>query len=126
MKITSANSYKNGFGTIGLIESQFCIWDNLANLNNGLTLVPNPLQSQNGNCYKFKKNVTCDLYLIFIDKPFFRLYNYDGISNNEVDLMRDPGTWSIKNNSTFVWDEEIFKIENCQKKKFYYCIITMI
>lgn len=40
--------------------------------------------------------------------------------------MRDPGTWSIKNNSTFVWDEEIFKIENCQKKKFYYCIIAMI
>lgn len=69
------------------------------------------------NCYKFKKNVTCDLYLIFIDKPFFRLYNYDGISNNEGDLMRDPGTWSIKNNSTFVWDEGIFKIEKLSKKE---------
>ena len=43
MKITSANSYKNGFGTIGLIESWFCIWDDLANLNNGLALVPKSL-----------------------------------------------------------------------------------
>jgi len=32
--------------------------------------------------------------------------------------MRDPGTWSIKNNSTFVWDEEIFKIEIVKKRNF--------
>jgi len=32
--------------------------------------------------------------------------------------MRDPGTWSIKNNSTFVWDEGIFKIEIVKKRNF--------
>ena len=28
---------------INLMESWFCIWDNLANPKNGLNLVPNPL-----------------------------------------------------------------------------------
>jgi hypothetical protein len=28
---------------IGLMESWFCIWDDLANPKNGLNLVPNPL-----------------------------------------------------------------------------------
>jgi hypothetical protein len=32
---------------IDLIESWFCIWNDFANPNNGLNLVPNPLLYQN-------------------------------------------------------------------------------
>ncbi len=64
-----------------------------------------------GNCFKFKKDDTCDLYLMFNDKPFFRLFNSDG------DVVNDPGTWSIKNDSTFIWDKEVFKIEKLTKNE---------
>ena len=64
-----------------------------------------------GNCYHFKKNGTCDLYLKFIDKPFFRLFNHDG------DVIRDPEPWSIKNDSTLVWDEGVYKIEKLSRRE---------
>ena len=64
-----------------------------------------------GNCYQYKKNGTYDRYLKFIDKPFFRLFNHDG------DVINDPGTWSIKNDSTFVRDEGVFKIEKLSRRE---------
>ena len=64
-----------------------------------------------GNCYKFKKNGTSDVYLMFIDKPFFRLFNSDG------DVIRDPEPWSVKNDSTLVWNEGVFKIEKLSRRE---------
>ena len=62
-----------------------------------------------GNCFRFNENKSYDRFLR--SNVDFR------ISNNEGDLMRDPGTWSIKKDSTFVWDEGIFKIEKLSKKE---------
>ena len=58
-KTPAGNSHYNGFGQFGLMESWFCICNDLANPNNGLNLVPNPLQ---------RENVTGDLCRNYADK----------------------------------------------------------
>ncbi len=42
-KSTIAQQPLQRIWAIGLMESWFCIWDDLANPKNGLNLVPNPL-----------------------------------------------------------------------------------
>jgi len=64
-----------------------------------------------GNCYQFKKNGTSDLYLMFVDRPFFRLFNSDG------DVINDPEPWSIKNDSTLVWHDGVYKIEKLSRRE---------
>jgi len=65
-----------------------------------------------GNCYKFKKNGTCDLYMMFSsDKPFFRLLNHDD------DVINDPEPWSVKNDSTLLWNEGVYKIEKLSRRE---------
>lgn len=62
-----------------------------------------------GNCYRFNENGSCDLFL---------RTNVDfKLANSEGDVINDPGTWSIKNDSTFVWDKGVFKIEKLTKKE---------
>ncbi|PXY45016.1 hypothetical protein [Flavobacterium hydrophilum] len=62
-----------------------------------------------GNCFHFNENGSYDRFLV--TPTAFRLANNDG------DLINDPGTWSIKNDSTFVWDKGVFKIEKITKKQ---------
>lgn len=60
--------------------------------------------------FQFKDNGTIDAYLLYT-KEGFRLFNNDG------DLINDPGTWSIKNDSTFIWNKEVYKIEKLAKNE---------
>jgi hypothetical protein len=62
-----------------------------------------------GNCFHFNENGSCDRFLV-THKDFT-------LANSEGDLVNDPGTWSIKNDSTFVWDKGVFKIEKVTKKE---------
>lgn len=62
-----------------------------------------------GNCFRFNENDSYDRFLR--SNVGFR------ISNNDGDLKRDPGTWFIPNDSTFVWDKGLFKIEKLTKKE---------
>ena len=62
-----------------------------------------------GNCYRFNENGSYDRFLR--SNIGFDLFNNDG------DLIRDPGTWSIKNDSTFVRDKGVFKIEKLTKNE---------
>ncbi len=64
-----------------------------------------------GNCFQFKEDGIYDIYLAFNDSVGFRLFNNDG------DVINDSRTWSIKNDSTFVWDKGIFKIEKLSKSE---------
>ena len=64
-----------------------------------------------GNFYQFKENGSCDRYILYNNYLGFRLANSDG------DLINDPGTWSIKNDSTFVWDKGVYKIEKLVKNE---------
>jgi len=67
--------------------------------------------STGSNCYHFKKNGTCDLYMMSIEKPFFRLFNHDG------DVINDPEPWSVKNDSTLLWHEGVYKIEKLSRRE---------
>lgn len=62
-----------------------------------------------GNCFRFNKNGSCDKFVR--SNVDFR------IANNDGDLKNDAGAWSLKNDSTFVWDEGIFKIEKLTKNE---------
>ena len=60
------------------------------------------------------------LYYKFNKKGDYDKYNrdiYDGFElfNNDGDLISGPRTWSIKNDSTLVWDKGVYKIEVCTK-----------
>ena len=48
---------------------------------------------------------------------FLRSYVGFDLFNNDGDLRNDPGTWSIKNDSTFVWDKDAYKIEKISKNE---------
>lgn len=63
-----------------------------------------------GNYYQFKEDGIYDRYLGYA-KEGFRLFNNDG------DLVEDSRTWSIKNDSTFVWDRGSYKIEKISKNE---------
>ncbi|WP_188221702.1 hypothetical protein [Flavobacterium pokkalii] len=54
--------------------------------------------------FQFKENGSHDKYLQYINEGF-KLFNNDG------DIISGYRTWSIKNDSTFVWDDEEYKIE---------------
>jgi hypothetical protein len=64
-----------------------------------------------GNFFQFKKDGNYDRYLLYNNYLGFRLANDDG------DLKSGPRTWSIKNDSTFVWDKGVYKIEKISKKE---------
>ncbi|OXB05105.1 hypothetical protein B0A81_15475 [Flavobacterium plurextorum] len=57
-----------------------------------------------GIYFQFKENGTHDKYLLHIDDGF-SLFNTDMGGGNDV------RTWSIKNDTTFVFDNEEYKIE---------------
>ncbi len=82
-----------------------------------------------GLFFKFNKDGSYDKYNRFIDDGF-ELFNNDG------DLISGKRTWSIKNDSIFVWDNEEYKIEKYStqqirlsyyhyKKKNKKCSITL-
>jgi len=82
-----------------------------------------------GLFFKFYKDGSYDKYNRFIDDGF-ELFNNDG------DLIGGKRTWSIKNDSVFVWDNEKYNIEKYGKQEIilsYYhykeknkkCIITL-
>jgi hypothetical protein len=58
--------------------------------------------------FKFNKKGDYDKYNRYI-KDGFSLFNNDG------DVISGPRRWSIKNDSTFVWDKGVYKIEVCAK-----------
>jgi len=58
--------------------------------------------------FKFNKDGSHDKYNRYI-KEGFTLFNNDG------DVISGPRSWSIKNDSTFVWDKGVYKIEVCAK-----------
>lgn len=81
-----------------------------------------------GVYFKFNKKGDYDKYNRFINDGF-ELFNNDG------DLMSGPRSWRIKNDSTFVWNDEEYKIEKCNteeiilsyyhyKEKYKKCKIT--
>lgn len=60
------------------------------------------------------------VYFRFNKKGDYDKYNrdiFDGFElfNNDGDLISGPRSWSIKNDSTFVWNKEDYKIEVCTK-----------
>ncbi|WP_281322569.1 hypothetical protein [Flavobacterium aestivum] len=62
------------------------------------------------------------VYFRFNKKGDYDKYNrdiFDGFElfNNDGDLISGPRSWSIKNDSTFVWNGEDYKIESCNTKK---------
>lgn len=64
---------------------------------------------QNRNIYfRFNKNGSWNRYNKDIFDGF-EIFNRDG------DLLSTQRTWSIKNDSIFVWDNEEYKIETCTK-----------
>lgn len=63
-----------------------------------------------GNYYQFKEDGIYDCYLGYA-KEGFRLFNNDG------DIVNDSRTWSVKNDSTFVWYRGSYKIEKISKKE---------
>ena len=63
-----------------------------------------------GVYFRFNKKGNYDKYNRFINDGF-ELFNNDG------DLLSSPRSWSIKNDSTFVWDKEEYKIEVCTKDR---------
>lgn len=58
--------------------------------------------------FKFNEKGDYDKYNRYI-KDGFTLFNNDG------DLISGPRSWSIKSDSTFVWDKGLYKIEVCTK-----------
>jgi hypothetical protein len=88
-------------------------------------------EGSKGIYFKFNKKGDYDKYL---SKPINEGNGFD-LFNNDGDLMSDPRNWSIKNDSTFVWDGEDYKIERYTKDNIilsYYhykeknkkCIVT--
>lgn len=82
-----------------------------------------------GIYFKFNNDGTYDKINRFINDGFV-LFNNDG------DLISGPRSWSIKNDSTFVWDNGEYKIEKCNSQQIilsYYhykekdkkCLITL-
>ena len=63
-----------------------------------------------GNYYQFREDGVYDCYLGYA-KEGFRLFNNDG------DLVNESRTWSIKNDSTFVFDEWSYRIEKISKNE---------
>ncbi|GGC96675.1 hypothetical protein GCM10011508_24920 [Flavobacterium lutivivi] len=62
------------------------------------------------------------IYFRFNEKGDWDKYNrdiFDGFElfNNDGDLISDARTWSIKNDSIFVWNDEDYKIESYSKEK---------
>ena len=62
-----------------------------------------------GIYFQFRKNGSHDKYLN--SYVGFDLFNNDG------DLECGPRTWSIKNDSVFLWDKGIYKIEKITNKE---------
>ncbi|KIA97078.1 hypothetical protein [Flavobacterium sp. KMS] len=63
-----------------------------------------------GVYFKFNKKGDYDKYNRFINGGF-------DLFNNDGDLISGPRSWGIKNDSTFVWDDEDYKIEKCNPKQ---------
>lgn len=63
--------------------------------------------------FKFNKKKDYDKYL---SKPINEGKGFD-LFNNDGDLISGPRSWSIKNDSTFVWDKGDYKIEKCNTKQ---------
>ena len=61
--------------------------------------------------FKFNKKGDYDKYL---SKPLNEGKGFD-LFNNDGDLISGPRSWSIKNDTTFVWDNGVYKIEVCTK-----------
>ncbi len=53
-------------------------------------------------------------YDTYLSKPMNESKGFD-LFNDDGDLVSGLRTWSIKNDSTFVWDESEYKIEICTK-----------
>ncbi|WP_281322568.1 hypothetical protein [Flavobacterium aestivum] len=66
-----------------------------------------------GVYFRFNKKGDYDKYL---SKPINQGKGFD-LFNNDGDLKSGPRSWSIKNDSTFVWNGEDYKIESCNTKK---------
>jgi len=67
-------------------------------------------QDTRGIYFQFKNNSSHDKFVLY-SKEGFHLFNDDG------DLLSGPRTWSIKNDSTFIFDEEEYKIEKITEKE---------
>lgn len=65
-----------------------------------------------GIYFQFRENGTHDKYLLHIDDGF-SLFNTDRGGGSAT------RTWSIKNDSTFVFDEEEYKIEKFTEKEIF-------
>ncbi|OXB05106.1 hypothetical protein B0A81_15480 [Flavobacterium plurextorum] len=63
-----------------------------------------------GNYYKYNKNGTCDKFALYTHEGFV-LYNNDG------DDEFIGSSWSIKNDSTFVFNYEEYKIEKISNQE---------
>jgi hypothetical protein len=61
--------------------------------------------------FKFNKNGSYDKYL---SNPINEGKGFD-LFNNDGDLLSGPRSWIIKNDSTFVWDKGVYRIEVCVK-----------
>lgn len=61
--------------------------------------------------FKFNKKGEYDKYL---SKPLKEGKGFD-LFNNDGDVISAPRTWSVKNDSTLVWDKGVYKIEICVK-----------
>ena len=78
--------------------------------------------------FRFNKNGSYDKYL--------KSYTVFDLFNNDGDLLSGSRTWSLKNDSIFVWDNEEYRIEKYgtqqirlsyyhYKKKNKKCSITL-
>lgn len=59
--------------------------------------------------FKFYQNGNYDKYL--------RTYKGFNLFNNDGDIISKERTWSVKNDSTFVWSKEEYKIEKIGKQQ---------
>lgn len=86
-----------------------------------------------GIYFKFHSNGSYDKYMSnpIDEQPGFHIFNNDG------DLLSDTRTWSLKNDSTFIWDKATLKILKCNKDSILLkynafkdknkeCIITLL
>jgi hypothetical protein len=83
-------------------------------LENIFTCDKNEYWSYKNNCgsygiyFKFNSDGSHDKYL---SKPIDEGKGFD-LFNNDGDVISGPRTWSIKNDSIFVWDKGVYKIES--------------
>jgi hypothetical protein len=86
-------------------------------LENIFTCDKNEYWSYKNNCgsfgiyFKFNSDGSHDKYL---SKPIDEGKGFD-LFNNDGDVISGPRTWSIKNDSIFVWDKGVYKIESCNE-----------